>query len=49
MVIDYVYQEYGLDRDAIKSSIKKVNIHEDKDFEDVISRIDSCQNSSFLN
>jgi len=49
MVIDHVYLEYGLDREAIKQSIKKINITEDKEFADILARIENFQNTSFLN
>ena len=36
MMIDCVYEEYGLDREAIKAAIKKHDIKNDKEFKDMI-------------
>ncbi len=49
MVTDYVYSEYGYDREAIRASINKNNIQEDQQFMNILKRIESFQDSSFLN
>lgn len=49
MVTDYVYLEYGYDREAIRAAINKNNIQEDPEFTEIMKRIESIQNSSFLN
>jgi hypothetical protein len=49
MVTDQIYSEFGYDREAIKAAINNKNIYEDPDFADIIRRMDSIRNSSFLN
>lgn len=48
MVTDFVYLEYGLDREAIKSGIKKHNIYEDLNFGNIIKKLENFQNNSFI-
>jgi hypothetical protein len=49
MVTDYVYLEYGYDREAIRAAIIKNNIQEDPHFKDVLKILESFQNNTFLN
>ena len=49
MVTDFVYLEYGLDREAIKAAIKKHNIYKDLNFEKIIQKLENFQNNSFIN
>ena len=49
MVTDHVYLEYGLDREAIKAAIKKHNVYDDNNFENVIVKLEKFQNNSFIN
>jgi hypothetical protein len=49
MVTDYVYLEYGYDREAIRAAINKINLNEDPEFNDIMKRIENIQNNSFLN
>lgn len=49
MMTDYVYLEYGYDREAVRAAINKINIQDDQEFQEIMKRIDSIHNSSFLN
>lgn len=49
MVTDYVYLEYGFDREAIRAAILKHNIKEDPEFGEILRWLESIKNSSFLN
>jgi hypothetical protein len=49
MVTDYVYLEYGFDREAIRAAVIKHNIQEDVDFSEILRWLESIKNSSFLN
>lgn len=49
MVTDHVYLEFGLDREAIKAAIKKHNVSQDYNFENVIVKLENFQNNSFIN
>ena len=49
MVTDYVYSEYGYDREAIRAAIIKNNIQEDPQFKDILKKLQSFQNNTFLN
>jgi hypothetical protein len=49
MVTDHVYLEFGLDREAIKAAIKKHNVYQDYNFENVIVKLENFQNNSFIN
>lgn len=49
MVTDFVYLEYGLDREAIKAGLKKYSINEDEEFKKVKEKLENFQNNSFIN
>jgi hypothetical protein len=49
MVTDYVYLEYGFDREAIRAAINNNNLLDDPEFSEIMARIESIRNSSFLN
>jgi hypothetical protein len=49
IVTDHVYQEFGLDREAIKAAIKKHKVNEDLEFENVVDKLENFQNNSFIN
>jgi hypothetical protein len=49
MVADFVYKEYGYDREAIRAGIIEYKIQDDPEFKDVLSKIHAIQENSFLN
>ncbi len=46
---DSVYVQSGIDREAIRASIRKMNIKEDPEFSEIIERMENFHNTSFLN
>ena len=46
---DYVYLEFGYDKEALRSAIIKWNIVEDEDFENFTDLLEILRDSSFLN
>ena len=48
IVTDYIYAEFGLDREAIRAAILHHNIAEDAEFFEILQSIEKLQNSSFF-
>jgi hypothetical protein len=49
MVVDYIYSEYGYDKEAIRAAMKKWNVLEDEYFADYIQTVREVMDNSFLN
>ncbi len=49
VVIDYVYLEFGYDKEALRAAIIKWNVDEDEEFEPYMNGLDVIRDSSFLN
>jgi hypothetical protein len=48
-MVDYIYAEFGFDKEAIRAAMKKWNVMEDVYFSDCIQPIKTMMDNSFLN
>ncbi len=46
---DYVYLEFGYDKEALRAALIKWNVDEDEDFEEYTNALEVIRDSSFLN
>ncbi len=49
ILLDYVYFEFGYDKEALRAAIIKWNVDEDDDFEPYLSGLDVIRDTTFIN
>ncbi len=49
VLTDYVYLEFGYDKEALRAAMNKWNVEEDDEFEEYSNALEVIRDTSFLN